>query len=377
MGIALRVETPDYTPSLIDEFMLCRLASTQGATRTQLLRDLTPVASHCLAPSEIRRRLDTAIINHSGFGWVELRRARVVLTPMGKERVRAFLCIEALPEDWPSMRDMYLVAYALGWSGESAQRIKSLARPDGLRAAILQQAYKLPVKRTPSAAKLRCALAVVALERAFGNKLKSGLESGRSLSAKAGRLLAGQLVRRPREFASDAKLISALAAEVCGSPQTDMVALRTAILKNAVSRSLQPSKPVNRVVCRPPDASTAEISSADPPVKAEAAVDADMAIRPDMTGFSAAVRGIAERYGEGWPGNKKVFICRVWREIQASHQQWGLSEIEFKAMLVEAHRTGYLALANADLKPKSNAEELHASAVSYKNTVWHYVRAEI
>jgi len=102
-----------------------------------------------------------------------------------------------------------------------------------------------------------------------------------------------------------------------------------------------------------------------------------MTSRPNLPGFADIVRSAAERCGEGWPGNKKAFICNVWNEIQASHAEWGLTEIEFKAMLLEAHRTGYLVLANADLKPKRYAAEFQASAVSYKNTVWHYVRAEI
>ena len=373
MGIALRVETPNYTSNLIDELVLCRLASGQGTTRAHVLRDVGSLASHCLGPSEIRRRLDGVLINLSAAGFVELRRTRLSLTPTGRERVANFLHSTAVPEDWPSMRDMYLVAYALGWAGESEQRIKSLARPDGLRAAILQQAYRLPGKRVPSLAKLRCALAIVALERAFGNKLKNGLESGRSLSAKAGRLLAGQLVRRPREFSTDARLISTLAAEACGAPRPDLASLRTAILKNAVTQSLRRTEAPQSVVTPVTQAPHVDVPAIDPDTKPKTAI----VNRPDMPGFSTVVRGIAERSGDGWPGNKKAFISSVWREIQSKHPEWGLSEVEFKAMLVEAHCTGHLVLANADLKPKSSADEILASAVSHKNTVWHYIRAEI
>ncbi len=78
---------------------------------------------------------------------------------------------------------------------------------------------------------------------------------------------------------------------------------------------------------------------------------------------------------EGWAGNRKAFISKVWERIQAGHAGWQLTEIEFKCMLTEAHRTGLLVLANADLKDKRALRELQASAVVYKNTVWHYVRA--
>ena len=67
-------------------------------------------------------------------------------------------------------------------------------------------------------------------------------------------------------------------------------------------------------------------------------------------------------------------ISRVWRSIAEAHPGWGLSPIEFKVMLAEAHRTGHLVLATADLKDKRQLKELQESAVNYKNTVWHLVR---
>ena len=54
-------------------------------------------------------------------------------------------------------------------------------------------------------------LAVVALERAFGNTLKGNLGSRTGLAAKAGRLLAGQLSHKPRDFGTDSRLVAALA----------------------------------------------------------------------------------------------------------------------------------------------------------------------
>ena len=79
---------------------------------------------------------------------------------------------------------------------------------------------------------------------------------------------------------------------------------------------------------------------------------------------------------EGWPGNRKAFISHVWTAVQEAHPEWGLTDIEFKAMLAEAHRTGHVVLANADLKDKRSMKDLQDSAVAYKNTVWHFVRVE-
>src|SRR5690606_14122485 len=134
-------------------------------------------------------------------------------------------------------RDVRLIARALGMEGEALARLKRLAKPDGLRAAILQRAFGLKIRGAASAARLRQALAVVALERAFGNTLKGSVGTRTGLSAKAGRLLAGQLSRKPRDFGTDSRLVAALAAEQVGAFQTDADALRTAILRNFVAQS--------------------------------------------------------------------------------------------------------------------------------------------
>ena len=99
-------------------------------------------------------------------------------------------------------------------------------------------------------------------------------------------------------------------------------------------------------------------------------------VRPDLGQFADAVRRAAAGRAEGWPGNRKAYISHVWAAIRSNEPRWGLSEIEFKCMLAEAHRLGAVVLANADLKNKSNMAELESSAVPYKNTVWHFVRVE-
>ena len=366
MGIAERVQTPETASGLIDDFAICRVAAESGATRSELLRDLGPMTSHRLSPSELRSNLDTALSTLEAQGLMQGRRGRYHLSDNGNAHARTYLGCRELPAEWSDIRDTRLVALALNIAGQSELRVKSLASPDGLRAIVLQQAYNLPGRRIPSAAKLRCNLAVVALERAFGNKIKSGFESGKGLSAKAGRMLAGQLSRRPRDFGTDSRLIAALAAEACGSPQTDAGSLRIAILRNAVSR-LAPAS-LQLVVDEDVQAIGERTISAQPTRPAAST-------RPDLPEFAAIVLKAADKHGDGWPGNKKAFISRVWSALGEAHPEWGVNEIEFKAMLTEAHRTGHLVLANADLKSKANAEEIQASAISYKNTVWHYVRA--
>ncbi len=115
---------------------------------------------------------------------------------------------------WNDQRDIWLVAKALGVDASKPALRSALSRPDGLSALVVQQAFGLAVRQALSPSKLRAALALVALERAFGDNVKEGLGKGSALSAKAGRVLAGQLLQKPRELPTDTRLIAALCAPI-------------------------------------------------------------------------------------------------------------------------------------------------------------------
>ncbi len=366
----------DTAASAINLLVLARAAIENGATQAEIVRDLAPYVSHKLAPAAWRDTVSRTIAALAMQGFAGVTRNRVELTAAGRDAVQNELGGKPLPRGWGEIRDVRLIARALGLEGETAARIKRLAKPDGLRAAILQRAYGLKIRGAPSPARLRQALAVVALERAFGNTLKGSIGQRTGLSAKAGRLLAGQLSHRPRDFGTDSRLVAALAAEQVGAFQTDADALRTAILRNFVSQSFSPAGVVQELSPKP--ANDQGTAPAQPAITApgQARARPAAANRPDLNGFAEVVRRAASARAEGWPGNRKAYVSHVWQDVQATYPEWGLTEIEFKAMLAEAHRTGHIVLANADLKDKRSLKELQDSAVAYKNTVWHFIRVE-
>jgi hypothetical protein len=353
-------------PSSLRVLVLARAAADAGATRSELTRGLGPFVSHKLSPAAWRSALDGTLRALENEQLIGETRGRVTLTGQGRAAVSEFLGANGVSTAWDDIRDVRLVASALGLEAESAVRLKTLTRPDGLRVAILQKAYGLNIKGVPSPARLRSALAVVALERAFGSSIRAGLGAGVGLAAKAGRLIAGQLSRRPRDFGTDGRLIATLAAEHVGAVQTDADALRLAILRNFVSQSFAAPLPRPRGDCAN--------ASADPPHSAP--IGSAASSRQNPPGFAREVQSAARTRAEGWPGNSKAFISHVWQTLQVRRPEWGLTELEFKAMLAEAHRIGHVTLAGADLKDKRNIKELQESAVAYKNTVWHFVRVE-
>jgi hypothetical protein len=341
--------------------VLARIACDDGATRAELARDLNGFLSHRHSSAGLRALIQKELEALAHDAFIAQSRSRFKATADGAAALTAELGAKALPAGWNEMRDIRLVAKALDIEGEAAARLQALARADQLRAYVLAKAYGFKLRRAPSASQVRSKLADVALERAFGNRIKSGLGSRSGLSARTARLLAGQLLRRPRDVGTDSRLIALLAAEQAGASGTDADTLRLAVLRNLFGREF----PV------PDQNSSLGVTQEPTPSR-----DQPAASRPDLPGFAREVQGAARGHADGWPGNRKAFICHVWQSVADKYPGWGLSEIEFKAMLAEAHRTGHLVLASADLKDKHHMKEFQASAIAYKNMVWHFVRVE-
>ena len=359
-------------PAELDDLVLARIACSGGASRAQVVRDLGPLMGGRLTSAQWKTAADTALARLMMNGQLRDARGRLRLTEQGEAAVAGYFGEkEAHARTWNDQRDIWLVAKALGVDASKPALRSALSRPDGLSALVVQQAFGLAVRQALSPSKLRAALALVALERAFGDNVKDGLGKGSALSAKAGRVLAGQLLQKPRELPTDTRLIAALCADQAGVQRFDADALRLVVLRRLASVDApvgqQPAaKPTLRAV--------RELATPPPKILTPQAEETPQ--RPGLALFSAGVLSAARTRAEGWPGARKAFISRVWDAIRTSHPEWGLSEIDFKDMLTGAHRAGQLVLAGADLKNKQNIKELEDSAILYKNTVWHYVRVE-
>jgi hypothetical protein len=359
-------------PATVDDLILTRISCSGGATRAQLVRDLGPLLSNRLSPAEWRAAVEDALSRLDTNGMVREHRSRYRASETGAEAVARFLREkESHARAWSEQRDIWLVAKALELDAARPTIRKALSRPEGLSALIVQQAFGLAMRQALSPSKLRAALALVALERAFGDNVKSGMKTqkGSALSAKAGRVLAGQLLQSPREFSTDSRLIAALSAELTGAARPEIEVMRLALLRRLASATS---------TAAPSAIKTNGVDVAPEPTRSAPAqpVSADHPQRPGLAQFSAGVLNAARTRAEGWPGNRKAFISQVWKAIRTSHPEWGLSEIEFKDMLAGAHRAGQLVLTGADLKNKQNIKDLEDSAILYKNTVWHFVRVE-
>ena len=377
------------------QLVLVRMAcALRGATKAEIATDLAPIATS-LPVAQWRAKVDRELEALGAHGLVTAKSSRMEVSDAGKAQVARFLGVKGdFPRVWSELRDIRLVAVALGMQREPAKRLKALATVDGLRGAIVESAYNLKVKRgVATPARLREALAAMALKRAFGDKGTAGLAGKLGLSAKASRTLAAQLAREPRDFGTDTRLIAALAAEYLDTAASDIGGLRAAVLRryfDAASPKAAPAKrkaskrvlgkgvqPNARPVSAPAVVAVEPAPASPAPVPISVPAPASLPLgRPDLPGFASEVRRHAASQARGWSGDRKAYISHVWRNIREKRPDWGLSEIEFKCMLAEAHRAGQLALANADLKDKDNIKDVQDSAVSYRNAVFHFIRVD-
>ena len=378
--------------------VLVRIA-TEAAEESAVMRDLGQILGPKGGTDVWRIEVSRLVAALVAGGLVERDGDLLRATGQGVAAAAEFLgAKKGFPKDWSIARDVHLIAVSLGLANAPISKLRLLRKADGLRALVVVSHWRLEIKGLPSAPRIRSALAARALDRAFGNQIGAGLGPGSELPAKAARLLAAQLSASGREFGSDSRLIAALAAEAVGSRRGDLMSLQLAILRKFLGREADPvrsRKPSRRDKLRARKRSPlaperrkmrdaalpALLESAPPsPSQTDSAPSllpqaGDSGLRPDPSAFASAVHAATAETAEGWAGNRRAFISKVWAVIQERHAAWALTEIEFKCMLTEAHRTGLVMLANADLKDKKTLKELQDSAVVYKNTVWHYVRA--
>lgn len=378
------------TPPLLRSLILARVACPKGATLTELVRDFSPLVSHRHSPAEWRACARGELARLIDAGLAQEHRARITATEAGATAVDHFFGRDgASKSGWAEVRDGRLIAMALGIAHPGPRRLKMLLRPDGLRAVILRQAFGLSNRVAPTPAKLRAALARVALERSFGDQVRGGLSDGNGFSASDGRLLAGQLARRPRAFQSDARLIAVLAAEAVQARQTDLESLRTAILRRLFTQALDEVEAGVRPPIAPAiseadlflddvDDAGMPLALADAPPSSRRSKEpvrlAAARVKPTLAAFADAVNAAAQVCAEGWPGNYKAYIANAFEVVALRHPEWDLCLVAFKCMLTEAHLSGHVELAGADLKSAEHREALAASEITYKNTVWHQIR---
>ena len=92
----------------------------------------------------------------------------------------------------------------------------------------------------------------------------------------------------------------------------------------------------------------------------------------DLNHFARVVMEAARHTRDGWVGNK-VFVSRVWKEIQIQGSLEGMSFAAFKGQLIQANRERLVSLSRADLAPFMDQQDVLDSEIRHMDATFHFL----
>jgi hypothetical protein len=276
------------------------------------------------------------------------------LTAIGYHDVAAWLGVAPTESlSWYVLRTVHLQIRALRLPRPCDTPLyQRITQADGLRAAVLNDAYQLTLDPYPTLYEVRDAL------------LWHGLM--RSDVIDALRAQQRDLMRQPFQLAPLTHLIMAkllghsgvqsietalkqLAAKAVSATTTDVHELRSTILRHALA-----------------------------PVAALPTIECITHTKPqdELAVFAATVMAHAHATVTGRFGEDKIFISHVWQALQMHGEDFGCNEITFKQRLAEANNRGLLRLSRADLAHTLNADDVAQSSTQYLTATFHFIRLD-
>ncbi|MCP4698444.1 MAG: hypothetical protein GY862_16575 [Gammaproteobacteria bacterium] len=330
----------------INNLVLTRLLpAAKPELQSGLKKSLAPLFSEHLSSPEWNSLFQQSILDLAAAGFVETAgRNRTELNAAGKKQALDFLGLDKPPARmrWEILKNAYLVSKALNLPmPDTADARKRIAGADGLRAAILRQAFDLPIADFPTLAQAKKALVWQQLGKLL-NKSMDDL-AGLPFTGKAAAILLNELLdpaRQPAKVPALTGIVFQLTAKQISAKRTDPNELRLALLRG-------------RIELDAPAVHTAY--EFDPP------------------GFAKQVMQAARGCKTGRFGDDKVFISHVWREFRVNYPQVPLDEASFKRCLVEANRRGLIRLCRADLVEAMDREDVSASETNFLYAVFHFI----
>jgi hypothetical protein len=330
------------TLSRLGELILVRLlAGGKPPGRAEIDKALKRFVADAkgMAAAEWRSLLDQTLAELQQTGLIEPRPYR--LTEQGQAHAIAFLSAPSLPpgSSWPTLRNRYLTARALGIQPQTKAEWERLGTADGLRAAVLAKHYGLPLGAVPTVARALHALAWKQLEEAHDLEIPAG-----------------------KDFSRNNVLQATLMKDQLGKPEERLPALVTGAARD------HPDAIREAVICRWLDAENvaAAVFEAGGPEPEPF----------DLAGFASKVRQLAGTSPTGRYGEHKVFISHVWGRFRQDPASGGMTREEFDRQLVEANRRNLLTLSRADLVDAMDPADVQESEIRLSHSTFHFIRTD-
>ncbi len=325
-----------------DRTILCCRAlieGERGATETNLRDALGVLRPHAgkAALTDACRPLLRALVDS---GVLEQVGKRYVLADAERTTLREQLGIGGTSPKWTALRDVQILAHALGLPAPDAAQAKRIKSAAGCRAAVLAAAHRLDLPDYPIAAEVLDALTWNRLAELSG----SSVEPWRKHKVGGGKVVCFLLldplgVQTPK---SAGQMLGLLAATAVGAVGDGVPALRSAVLQSWHARG--PLRSATRATGTPVDA-----------------VDG-------TTDLVAALREIARTEHLERRADRAVFVATLHDALLRRRPDLAVDLESFKARLLDAARAGHARLIRADLVEamdpalvaRSEIRDLHA-----------------
>ena len=344
-------------PISLADLLLSRLlfADKNGMTVSELKAALKAIAGSELSNTAYSEQIETTLTNLSEQGYTQpVSSSRYQLSDRGGEHILDALNLKTLPPrlQWQTLKNTDWIAHALTLPALSTETRKRLGEADGLRAAILQQGFDLPIAPFGTLTQARNALLWQHLcHPQTAERLQTQLPDLRQQVFNQGTVMAAllnDLLQTAKPLPWD-KALSQLVAKVAHAKRTSPDELRTAILRQAMTSTASPSP-------------STDTTTTPAPLSDEA--------------FAELTLNAAKATQDGRLGDAKVFISRVWATLQQQHPDLTLSLEDFKQRLLTANQQRRLDLSRADLAYALDAHDVSASEINHLNSTFHFIRLD-
>lgn len=274
------------------------------------------------------------------------------LTDAGRERALQFLGVSSLPANirWPQLRDVFLLAKALGLPPDSADVRQAVKQPERLRGLVIKQEHNLPTAELPTLTQATDALAW----------RKLGVETDEPFNQKnVLRFLLGQDLKQ-RTRLSPPQLRNQFAAQALGLARGDTRTIRWTVLR----------KWATELAGAPPEKATHGTEQETTPDE----TDRPQPTPLDLDEFARQVTDTAKSVENGRFGDHKVFINHVWHRMKDTPVCRSLDLQQFKRHLADANNRELLALTRADLVGAMDSHDVQESETKYLDDVFHFIK---
>lgn len=326
----------DFLTDRLDVLILARLSVTGKPPRPSSVSGaIFAFVAGQLTAAEWRERFASMVASLREQGLVEHK--ALTLTGSGWQRLQQLLGLKTRPsaKNWQSFTKKYLPQLVASQSG--------VGPVPNLALLVLSERLRVP----SDAAKTPARLVNSWLRQAYGirsNKM--------TLDALRAALLAREL-GVPAKADLD-RVVRVGAAKLAGAPKGNQQELIRAL----TTRWLTGETPARR--------GEQEASRAVNGEAGHGAVASSDLVRK--------VKSAARHPNVHHFGPDKVFIGSVWDALRDDPEVSSLGENGFKRMLIDAHRSGALVLARADLVAAMSPDDVAASETRHLNATYHFIQ---